>query len=94
MSDLMSLMRPRSVAIIGASNTPGKIGYAVVDNMKSSGFKGHIYPINPKEDEIGGLKAYPSITDVGKPIDVAAVSYTHLLGYLKHSEIQEFKDST
>ncbi len=73
MSDLMSLMRPRSVAIIGASNTPGKIGYAVVDNMKSSGFKGHIYPINPKEDEIGGLKAYPSITDVGKPIDVAVL---------------------
>ncbi|MGI6163652.1 MAG: acetate--CoA ligase alpha subunit [Bacillota bacterium] len=73
MSELMSLMRPQSVAIIGASNTPGKIGHAVVQNMKSSGFKGHIYPINPKEDEIVGLKAYPSITDVGQPIDVAVL---------------------
>ncbi len=73
MSELISLMRPQSVAIIGASNTPGKIGYAVVQNMKSSGFKGHIYPINPKEDEIAGLKAYPSITDVGQPVDVAVL---------------------
>ncbi len=73
MSELMSLMRPQSVAIIGASNTPGKIGHAVLQNMKSSGFKGHIYPINPKEDEIVGLKAYPSITDVGQPIDVAVL---------------------
>jgi len=49
MNDLTSLMRPKSVAVIGASNTPGKIGYAVVRNMISSGFKGDIYPINPKE---------------------------------------------
>ena len=56
MSNLMSLMRPQSVAIIGASNTPGKIGHAVVENMKSSGFKGEIYPINPKDPEVCGSK--------------------------------------
>ncbi|HAF67181.1 MAG: acetate--CoA ligase family protein [Bacillota bacterium] len=73
MSELMSLMRPQSVAIIGASNTPGKIGNAVVENMKSSGFTGEIYPINPKDPEVCGLKAYPSILDVGKPVDVAVL---------------------
>jgi len=73
MSKFTSLMRPRSVAIVGASKTPGKIGYAVVENMKSSGFTGEIYPINPKEAEIAGLKAYPSITEVKKPVDVAVL---------------------
>ncbi|HOB29943.1 MAG TPA: acetate--CoA ligase family protein [Bacillota bacterium] len=73
MNDLTSLMRPESVAVIGASNTPGKIGYAVVRNMMSSGYKGEIYPINPKETEIAGLKAYPTAIDVGKPIDVAVI---------------------
>ncbi len=73
MSKLTSLMRPRSVAIIGASNTPGKIGHAVVENMKSSGFTGKIYPINPKETEILDLKAYPSIKNVNEPVDVAVL---------------------
>ena len=73
MNDLTSLMRPKSVAVIGASNTPGKIGYAVVRNMISSGFKGSIYPINPKETEIAGLKAYPTVVDIGEPVDVAVM---------------------
>ena len=66
-------MSPQSVAIIGASNTPGKIGNAVVENMKSSGFQGEIHPINPKDPEVCGIKAYPSIVDVKKPIDVAVL---------------------
>ena len=73
MNDLRSLTRPESVAVIGASKTPGKIGYAVIENIKSSGFKGEIYPINPKEQEIAGYKAYPTVRDVGKPIDVAVL---------------------
>ncbi len=71
MSDLNSLIKPKSVAVIGASKTPGKIGYAVIENIKASGYAGEVYPINPKEAEIAGYKAYPSITAVGKPIDVA-----------------------
>lgn len=73
MSDLQYLIHPRSVAVIGASNTPGKIGWAVIQNMKSCGFPGEIYPINPKEAEVAGYKAYPNIKDVGKPIDVAVL---------------------
>ena len=71
MSDLRSLIHPKSVAVIGASKTPGKIGYAVIENIKASGFTGEVYPINPKEQEIAGYKAYPNVREVGKPIDVA-----------------------
>lgn len=71
MSDLSSLMNPKSVAVIGASKTPGKIGYAVIENIRISGYKGEVYPINPKEAEISGYKAYPTVRDIGKPIDVA-----------------------
>lgn len=71
MNGLRSLMQPQSVAVIGASKTPGKIGYAVIENIRTSGYAGEVYPINPKEEEISGYKAYPSILAVGKPIDVA-----------------------
>jgi acetyl coenzyme A synthetase (ADP forming)-like protein len=71
MNGLESLTRPRSVAVIGASKTPGKIGYAVLNNIKECGYQGEVYPINPKEQEIMGYKAYPSIGSVGKPVDVA-----------------------
>ncbi|HHY76103.1 MAG TPA: acetate--CoA ligase [Firmicutes bacterium] len=71
MSDLRSLLHPKSIAVIGASKTPGKIGNAVIENIKASGYTGEVYPINPKETEIAGYKAYPNIKDVGKPIDVA-----------------------
>ncbi len=71
MSDLKSLIHPKSVAVIGASKTPGKIGYAVIENIKASGYTGEVYPINPKEQEIAGYKAYPNVRDIGKPVDVA-----------------------
>lgn len=71
MSDLRSLIHPKSVAVIGASKTPGKIGYAVIENIKASGYTGEVYPINPKEQEVAGYKAYPNIRDIGKPVDVA-----------------------
>jgi acetyltransferase len=71
MSDLNSLIHPKSVAVIGASKTPGKIGYAVIENVKASGYTGEVYPINPKETEIAGYEAYPSILAVGKPVDAA-----------------------
>lgn len=65
---------PHSVAVIGASRKPGKIGHTIVKNLKEYGFKGEIYPINPKADEIEGLKAYPSVLDVPGTIDLAIVA--------------------
>jgi acetate---CoA ligase (ADP-forming) len=70
---LNGLLRPKSIAIVGASDTAGKIGYTVVKNLLESGYEGAIYPINPKGGEIQGLKAYASVLDVPGDIDAAAM---------------------
>jgi len=67
---LESLFRPKSVAVIGASSKQLSIGNRVIKNLIDFGFKGGIYPINPKADEIRGLKAYKSIMDCPDNIDV------------------------
>jgi acetyltransferase len=71
---LTGLLRPKSVAIIGASATPGKIGHTVVKNLIDSGYKGGIYPVNPSADEILGLKTYASILDIPEHVDAAAIT--------------------
>lgn len=71
---MKELLSPSSVAIIGASNDETKLGGMLTKNMINAGFKGKLYPINPKGGEIMGLKAYPSITDVGEPVDLAVMA--------------------
>ncbi|MEI6102761.1 MAG: acetate--CoA ligase family protein [Methanothrix sp.] len=71
--DLHDLFYPRSIAVIGASGTPGKLGWNVFTNLVSHKFRGKLYPINPKADEIHGLKAYPCISAVPESVDVAIV---------------------
>ncbi|HNT73935.1 MAG TPA: acetate--CoA ligase [Anaerolineae bacterium] len=70
---LETFFSPKSVAVIGASRDPEKLGYSVLNNIIQAGFPGKIYPINPKSDEILGLKAYPSVTDVPGKIDLAVI---------------------
>ncbi|MEU4403731.1 acetate--CoA ligase family protein [Streptosporangium sp. NPDC023963] len=65
------IFKPRAVAVIGASGETGKIGNSVMRNLINGGYRGHIYPINPKAPEILGLPAYPSIADVPGEVDVA-----------------------
>ncbi|MGC8669877.1 MAG: acetate--CoA ligase family protein [Candidatus Micrarchaeia archaeon] len=73
--NLEHIMHPRSVAIIGASNNPDKIGHVIMQNYFDSGYDGKLYPINIKnEDKIMGLKAYKSILDVKMPIDLAVIA--------------------
>ena len=74
MNSLDALFKPRSVAVIGASRKPGKIGYTILKNIIDYGYKGKIYPINPKASEILGLKAYPSVLDVPDDIDMAIIA--------------------
>ncbi len=69
---LEKMFYPASVAVIGASKEQGKVGRAVLDNLVA-GFGGRIYPINPKADEIDGLKCYKSVLDVPGEIDLAVV---------------------
>jgi acetyl coenzyme A synthetase (ADP forming)-like protein len=68
------LFNPQSVAVIGASREPKKVGYAVVNNLVSFGYKGDIYPINPSAGDILGKKAFPSVSAVGREIDLVVVS--------------------
>jgi acetyl coenzyme A synthetase (ADP forming)-like protein len=65
------IMKPKSVAVIGASAESGKIGNSVMKNLVNGGYKGQIYPIHPKASEIMGYKAYASVKDVPSDIDVA-----------------------
>jgi acetyltransferase len=62
---------PQSVAVIGASRTPGKPGYGVLRNIVQHGFQGAVYPTNPKADRILGLRCYPNVLRVPGPIDLA-----------------------
>jgi len=72
-SDLRRLFYPESVAVIGASNTPGKLGWNVFRNLLTHGYGGRLYPVNPNAAEVQGIKAYSSIKDVPEPVDVAIV---------------------
>ena len=71
---LTPLLAPRSVAVLGASSDPTRISGRPIAYMKSQGFQGGLYPINPNRTEIQGLKAYASINDVPEVPDVAIVA--------------------
>jgi len=72
--NLRYIFRPKSVAIVGASGSPSKVGAVVLKNLMEGNFGGDIYPINPKYDELAGLKCYPAVTSVRKKIDCAIVA--------------------
>ncbi len=71
--ELDTLFKPKSIAIIGASTKDLSIGNVIIKNLLHYGYKGPIYPINPKAPEVRGLKAYPSIFDAPGKIDLAHV---------------------
>jgi acyl-CoA synthetase (NDP forming) len=71
--NLDSLFNPKSIAVIGASSKPGSVGYIYLDSIVSSGYDGKVYPVNPRYDEILGLKCYDSIESVGN-VDLAVIA--------------------
>ena len=74
MSSLSPLFRPRSVAVVGASTRPKSVGYEVVANLLRSGFRGPVYPINPKARAVHSVPAYPSLASVPAEIDLAIIT--------------------
>lgn len=70
---LDALFLPNSVAVIGAKDDLSSVGATIVNNLKSGGFKGRIYPVNPKRNEVLGLKCYPSISDIPEAVDLAVI---------------------
>lgn len=68
---LSALFSPRSVAVIGASSKPGRNGYSFTKALLEGGYKGKIFPINPKGGDINGYPIYKSLADVNEPVDIA-----------------------
>jgi acetyl coenzyme A synthetase (ADP forming)-like protein len=71
LASMNRIMQPKSVAVIGASSEAGKIGNSVMKNLINGGYKGQIYPIHPKAEEVLGYQAYKSVKDVPGDIDTA-----------------------
>ena len=65
---------PKSVALVGASASKGKIGNSILDSLVNYDFKGEVYPINPRADKIFGKKCYPSVADIPGDVDLVVIS--------------------
>lgn len=74
LSGLQALFEPGSIAILGASSDPGKIGGRPISFLRDNGFTGVIYPVNPRHTEIQGLTAYARLADIPQPVDLALIS--------------------
>jgi acetate---CoA ligase (ADP-forming) len=71
--NLDALFAPKSVAVIGASNRQGSVGRAVFTNILLNEYRGTVYPVNPKDRSISGVRSYPSVQDLPESVDVAVV---------------------
>ncbi len=71
--NLDTLFAPKSVAVIGASNRQGSVGRAVFTNILLNEYTGTVYPVNPKDHSISGVRSYPSVKDLPESVDVAVV---------------------
>jgi acyl-CoA synthetase (NDP forming) len=72
-SRIARLMQARSVAVVGASSDPSKITGRPLAYMRARGYQGELYPVNPGRSEVQGLRSYPSLSAIGKPVDLAII---------------------
>jgi len=73
-TDIRSLFEPQALAVIGAARNENKIGYKILKNILTGGYKGKIFAVNPQGGEILGLRAYRSVEEVNEPVDVASIA--------------------
>jgi acetyltransferase len=73
MHGLRSLFAPNSIAVIGASSEPGKVGSVTLANLLSAGFTGEVFPVNVHHQTVQGLRAYPSVKDLPQKVDLAII---------------------
>jgi acetyl coenzyme A synthetase (ADP forming)-like protein len=74
LASLRWLLKPRSIALIGASRHPGTIGYLLLQCLTQNGFSGKVYPVNPNVDSLMSLKTYPSVLDIPDDVDMAVIA--------------------
>lgn len=70
---MKTLFEPESIAVVGAAREESKVGHAVVKNLVDSGFKGRLFPVNPKASEILGIRCYPSLTAIPETVDLVII---------------------
>ncbi len=68
-----NFFEPKSVAVIGASSNPSKVGHAILRNILDSGYKGRVFPVNPHSKEILGVKAQASVSEIPVPVDLCVI---------------------
>ena len=73
MDNLDAIFAPRSVAVVGASTVPGKVGHDIFVNILRGGFTGTLYPVNPSARSIASVRAYPSISEIPDPVDLGMI---------------------
>ena len=69
-----AFLAPRSVAVVGASRDPSKVGGSVLANLRAAGFPGRVVPINPRAGSIQGLRSLPSVLALEEPVDLAVIA--------------------
>lgn len=74
MADLSSFLRPRSVAVVGASPRPGSVGGEILRNLLRCGYRGEVYPVNPKHAEVEGRPCFPDVRVLPHPADLAILA--------------------
>ena len=90
---LEEIFHPQSIAVVGASGNPNYQGYAYTHHLIEYGYKGKIYPVNPKYPEILGMKAYPTLTDIPDSVDyvISCVPAGDVLSLLDECTRKEVK---
>ncbi len=73
-ASLRYLLEPASVAVVGASRKPGRVGHAILRNMIDAGFRGRLYAVNPHATSVLGIRAVPSVAELPEPPDLAVVA--------------------
>ncbi len=74
MNNLSYAINPRTIAVVGASSSPEKVGYQILNNIVASKFGGEVFPVNPKDGEILGLKTYKNVNDIDKALDLVVIA--------------------
>jgi len=73
MKNLDAIFSPKSIAVLGASQTPGKVGHDIFANILKGGYKGVLYPVNPSTKSVLSVRSYPSVTDIPDEVDLAFI---------------------